>query len=93
MDIADTRGETRGCPATLADTADVGDIGIGTQRSRGIITSYVKVIRVGDQDQDPSSIFSFILSFHFYHKYRSFATEKLFSATKSLFLYLFKEVG
>ena len=56
MDIADTRGETRGCPATLADTADVGDI--GTQKSRGIITSYVKVIRVGDQDEiRPLSLF------------------------------------
>ena len=58
VDIADTRGKTRGCPATLADTADVGDIGIGTQRSRGIITSYVKVIRVGDQDEiRPLSLF------------------------------------
>ena len=31
MDIADTRGKTRGSRGTLADTADVGDIGIRAQ--------------------------------------------------------------
>ena len=34
VDIADTRGKTRGSRGTLADTADVGDIGIRAQEPR-----------------------------------------------------------
>ena len=43
VDIADTRGKTRGSRGTLADTADVGDIGIRTQEPR-----HHYLIRQGD---------------------------------------------
>ena len=44
VDIADTRGKTRGSRGTLADTADVRDIGIRTQKPR----CHHYLIRQGD---------------------------------------------